>query len=164
MSNRSLMGQVRDLARHARNIKHLTDPKAIGEYCHAECKKLGMITAEWTHQLQVQAMIGLATIRVKQSGAPEAVTQMRLFDNYEDIVFDIRHEDGVVQKALGDFNRLDISQIFEQQDANIASAVAARDLFERASKTIVPLLQDHPDWLWRDAVEYLRRNGTLPTL
>jgi hypothetical protein len=161
--SKSLMGQVRDCARHARNIKHLTVPKEIGEYALAECKKLGMITTEWTHNLQVQAMIGLATMRVHKA-KDSAVTQLRLFVDHEDIVFDIRHEDGVVQKSLGDFDEDDIDQIDAQQDANIEAAVASRDQWLRAAKYIRPLLVKHPDWLWRDAVDHLRRNGGLPTL
>lgn len=34
----------------------------------------------------------------------------------------------------------------------------------RAVSVIKPLLESHPEWRWRDAVEYLRARDELPAL
>lgn len=165
MSERSLMQFVRDAARRARNIKKMTDPHEIAAYCFGEAKSYGLITAEWTHEAELQSIIRLVTFRRKAPGSrDDDAHQLRLFIDHEDIVFDIRHDDAVVQKALADCGLDDIDQIEQQKDDNIDAAIAERDLFARASGYIKPLLTAHPGWVWRDAVNHLRAHGGLPSL
>lgn len=162
MSDRSLTRIVQDCARRARNILKKTEPHDIAEYCYVEANKLGLITDRWKHETLLSAIIKMVTIRVKPK--PEASDQLRLFTDYEDIVFDLRHDDGVVQKALGDFTEIDIDQIAEQKKANIKSAVAEDELWTRATGYIKPLLKKNPEWKWRDAVRNLEAMGMLPSL
>ncbi|UGY13780.1 hypothetical protein HAP48_0035190 [Bradyrhizobium septentrionale] len=161
---RSLMQFVRDAARRARNIKKLTDPHAIAGYCFDEAKGYGLITAAWTHEAELQSILRLVTFRKKPPHLSEDAHQLRLFIDHEDIVFDIRHDDAVVQKALADCGLSDIAQIERQKGDNIAAAEAERDLFARASSYIKPLLESHPGWVWRDAVSHLSTHGGLPSL
>jgi hypothetical protein len=41
-------------------------------------------------------------------------------------------------------------------------AVAERDRWRAACALVEPLLREHPDWTWKDAVAELRRRGLVP--
>ncbi|MEY9179686.1 hypothetical protein [Bradyrhizobium sp. USDA 313] len=161
--HRSMMQFVRDAARRARNIKKLTDPHDIGNYCLSEAEAYGLVTPEWVLEAQIQAIIRLVTFRAKPAGR-DAPHQLHLFINHEDIVFDLRHQDAVIQKALADCGLDDVAQIEQQKADNIEAAKAEQALFARAAGYIKPLLRAHPTWVWRDAVEHLRLHGGLPSL
>lgn len=165
MSDRSIMGFVRDTARRARNIKKLRDPHEIAQYCHKEALDLGLITKEWAIEAQIQAIARMITNRVKRAAKRDtSERQLHLFVNHEDIVFDLRHQDEVVQKALADCNIDDIKQIERQKADNISAAVTEHELFVRAANYILPILEENPFWVWRDAVRYMRDSGSLPDL
>ncbi len=162
MSDHSLTSFFKDCARRARNILKKTEPDDIAAHCYKEANDLGMITNDWLIHLAMRAIKDMVTIRA--SPKRTEFNQLRLFTDYEDIVFDLRHDDGVVQKSLGDCELSDVMQIKEQKNTNIESAVAERDLFYRASGYIEPLLHKNPEWTWRDAVRNLEARGMLPSL
>jgi hypothetical protein len=62
-------------------------------------------------------------------------------------------------EGLGDFG-LETMERYAAQEKN--KAVQAR--FEKAASVIAPLLREHPEWRWQQAVEYLRSRGELPDL
>lgn len=159
---RSAITIIKDAARRARNIKKLTDPKEIGEYCHNELQKFGALTAVFIHDAVIEKIISMITWRHKpKNHEDDEERQLHLFDDCEDIVFDIRHGDGTVQKALGAFDEKDIAQVTEQKFVNIKRAEAEAEHWERASKVIIPLLRANPGWLWRDAASELRGLGVV---
>src|ERR1700674_3459916 len=61
--------------------------------------------------------------------------------------------------VLGDFG-LEAIDVYAAQEKN--KATKAR--FDKAASVIVPLLREHPEWRWQQAVEYLRSRGELPDL
>jgi hypothetical protein len=65
--------------------------------------------------------------------------------------------------AFDAFNELDDEDSnCEFRAASIAEENEAR--FNRAAAAVIPLLEAHPGWTWRTAVEHMQANGTLPSL
>ena len=157
---RTLMSIIRDAARRARNIKKLTAPKEIGKYCIDEANLLGAITPEWIEEAKIEKALKYIVWRQKPKLDDEE-RQLHLFHDCEDIVFDIRHGDGTVQKVLGDFDQQDIEQVTQQKMDNIARAEAEAELWARAINLVLPLVRDNPGWVWRDAVNDLAASGLV---
>jgi len=97
MSDHSLTSFFKDCARRARNILKKTEPDDIAAHCYKEANDLGMITNDWLIHLAMRAIKDMVTIRA--SPKRTEFNQLRLFTDYEDIVFDLRHDDGVVGLA-----------------------------------------------------------------
>jgi hypothetical protein len=177
---------IQNAARIARNLKKLTDPDDIAEHvwdvlCRDGYLNLSRVDATTKANMIVMALSYIKSIivmRVKAKGRPDD-RQFHLWDNLEQ-VFDIKHqkkdEDGapvirdgkpvieVIQKELAKFTLDDVRQVSEQKDDNIERATAERNIWLRAAGYIEPLLGAHPDWTWKDAVEYMRDGDGLPTL
>jgi regulatory protein YycH of two-component signal transduction system YycFG len=98
---------------------------------------------------------------MKKKVTMDDIRQLHFFDDCEDIVFDIRHGDGTIQKALADFDEQDIEQVTQQKTNNIRAAETEAELWERSIKLIIPLLRDNPGWVWRDAVNELAASGLV---
>ena len=65
------------------------------------------------------------------------------------------------QVMLGDFGLPEIHQHDLQLRANIDSAIAEQVKWERVKQMVVPLLETHPSWRYRDAIHHLKANGDL---
>jgi hypothetical protein len=65
---------------------------------------------------------------------------------------------------LGNFDVREMDARSGQVKDNVKTAILADDTWERAVNVIKPLVQSHPGWKWKDAVEYLRGRDELPAL
>jgi len=65
---------------------------------------------------------------------------------------------------LSDLGVEEIDQIDQRKEANIKRAINELDRFRRYARIIRPILMEHPDWRWGDAVRWLESQGPLPDL
>lgn len=158
---RSLLHIVKDAARRARNIKKMTDPREIGQYILKDARRYGIVTPQFIEETLIEKFMRLAVMRMQTKPREEEERQLHLFDDCEDIAFHIKHGDGTIQKALGDFDEKDIEQVTQQKLDNIEAAKIEAKHWERAVNVVLPLLRAHPNWLWRDAASELRRSGLV---
>lgn len=181
MSDRKpLTTAIRDFARHARNIKGLTDPEEISAHVDRRLQNEGYWTKANILFARLAYVATFSVMRTKPAGKKDE-RQLHLWNDL-DQPFNIHHpkkdpktgeplfhDDGrpmhvVKQKELGKFDLDDIDRVTEQKDSNLERAVAERAIWIRAVTYVRPLLASHPGWDWSDAVDYMRENGGLPDL
>jgi hypothetical protein len=182
MSDRKTIVQaIKDFARHARNIRRLQNPSDINAHVIARLGSEGYLTKVGVNAIKKDPLIhkmaehyvgALTVTRVPPSGKKEE-QQLDLFVDLDQL-FDVRHEvkanpDGtkvfkVKQKELGEFDLDDIACISHQKQENRERVLEEEGQWNRAKAIVVPLLQSHPGWVWKDAVEYLRKHGGIPVL
>lgn len=158
---------LRRAASTARNIKHKTDPMEIAQYAFEEASKLGAIDADFRHIALLEKISSLITTRPATRTRTDAddaqLTLLMYFDEDQEIVFNLKTEEGREQHSLMKFGIREIEIARKQKRNNIANAQAASQTFNQAADLISPVLQANPGWVWGDAVRHLRKIGGIPT-
>lgn len=90
--------------------------------------------------------------------------QLHLWEDLDQVLSVHRHDGGADGVELGDFGLDEIEARTRQIEANKREVEASQQIWLRACTYVVPLLRDHTDWVWRDAVQHMRDTGGLPDL
>jgi hypothetical protein len=164
MSDRilTLTAAIKDFAARCR-ARGITDPDVIAETVFKNLHERGLVSNRNANAVWLDYIKRWSVFRVNRGNKGDD-RQMHLWENCEAQVYNLQFDGGVIQKVLADFDLADIEQETAQKQDNIEAAAAELRLWNRAKRYVVPLLDAHPDWKWRNAVEHMRTNGGLPSL
>jgi len=90
--------------------------------------------------------------------------QLHLWEDLDQVISIHRLDGGADGVELGDFGLDEIVARSRQIESNIKEVEASKKIWDRACEFVVPLLRKNPKWVWRDAVEHMRKTGGLPEL
>lgn len=168
----TLIEAIRDASKHAIR-RGILDSNKQAEFIHSEI-------SAWLSPINIKMMI-LYYIKTwavakppKIKETPEDEPRFRFFDALDETYAvkrpAIQNEKTGEEIApartdfvpLGDFGLVEVAQRDVQMRQNINDAINAQNEWNWAKGYVVPLLNVHKKWTWRDAVEHLRSAGRLP--
>ena len=149
--------KIRQLRNKAYHIKKIREPNEQAEYIFD--KLYDEIGPSIIRAAQIAWIRDFVTNRYLQldSEKPD------LFGDL-DYQFVLRNGKASTVIELGDVGLDEIETITQQKIDNINRARAEADRWKRACNIIQPLLRKHPDWKWKDAVDWLSKHGGLPMI
>lgn len=179
MSDRAasvLFDEIKTARRVAMRRKGLSDAGEIAESVYVDIAHLrGADNTKRVWLFYINQMTRIAALNANAKSKTDDDYQLH-FHYWDDLDTPLRVERYGVDKderrkflrvelvELGDFGLTEIDARSDQIKDNQNRIALAKDIWDRAVRVIKPLLESHPEWLWRDAVEYLRGRDELPDL
>jgi hypothetical protein len=166
--------RIKALHRVAYHVRKLNDPKDQSTYIldqlivefgtgHspefiAELKKPGF----FFHNILLWGIAQFTSNKMAMTDFEPA--QQDLFDDCDDVYCRIKVAGHWKELALGDADAEMVKRIIKVRQNSLKADTLALNRLVLAWDVVRPLLDAHPNWVWRDAVKWLRDHGGLPTI
>jgi len=149
--------RLRGLSTKAMEVLGITDPWEVSKWCRKE------ILETFDPKLRADAEVALIfDIIFNRKEQMDFATPDFFRD--QDLKFLLRKNGKSEAVVLRDVVLEDIPIIDHQKDNNIAAAQKARAVWRAHCAVIVPLLEQHPNWKWGDACDWLEKHTGFPDI
>lgn len=147
--------RIRALSTKAYSVHGMRDPMKIAEYCHDELVKY------FSPSIMRQAQIAMHLpfiINIKEQMDFEIPDFFRDLD----LKFALRKKSECIE--LRDVGLDEIPIIDQQKERNVQTVERALAYFRAHCAVIKPLLEQHPNWKWGDACDWLDKHTGFPEI